>query len=240
MSWETEQQILSRVNLVLAKEQQLLELVQSLNLNGLQKTLTSIQDSITQLESGQSTLTTTVSSLNTSLSAQLTTLSANIQQDSKTIESALKKIYQVLIPPPATSFTATITKQGEELMAPSKKATADLQVLDNGTFTVTLGFVDADGVTTATPAGLSATYTASDATPGPSSLTLAPSADTSSCAGSVNQTTIQALVAAGTPLPTGLTVSVSATWTGLASPLTVVANPPIDIVAGPAATFVAT
>jgi hypothetical protein len=124
-------------------------------------------------------------------------------------------------------------------MANSKKATADLQVLDNGTFTVSLAFQDADGVSTATPAGLAATYTASDATPGPSALTLTPSADTSSAAGSINQATIAADVAAGTGLPTGLTVSVTATWTGLAAPLTVTAAPPIDVVAGPASTFVA-
>jgi hypothetical protein len=124
-------------------------------------------------------------------------------------------------------------------MATSKKATADLQVLDNGTFTVSLAFQDVDGITTSTPAGLAATYTASDATPGPSALILTPSADTSSAAGSINQTTIAADVAAGTPLPTGLTISVTANWTGLAAPLTVTAAPAIDVVAGPASTFVA-
>ena len=125
-------------------------------------------------------------------------------------------------------------------MAKKVSATADLQVADNGTFTVSLSFQDSDGVATAVPAGLSASYTASDATPGPSALSITPSADTSSAAGSVVQSTIQALVAAGSALPTGLTVSVTATWSGLASPVTVVAAPPIDIVAGPAATFVAT
>lgn len=123
---------------------------------------------------------------------------------------------------------------------PKLKASADLQVADNGTFSVVLAFKDADGVTVPTPAGLSATYTASDATPGPSAVDLTPSADTSSCGGAVDQTTIAALVAAGTALPTGLTISITATWTGLASPLTVVADPAIDIVAGPANSFVAT
>lgn len=118
-------------------------------------------------------------------------------------------------------------------------AAGDLQVADNGTFTVNLGFTDADGISVPTPAGLSASYTASDATPGPSSLTLTPSADTSSCAGSINQAAIQALVAAGQPLPTGLTVSVTASWTGLAAPATMTAAPPIDVVAGPAGSFVA-
>jgi hypothetical protein len=119
------------------------------------------------------------------------------------------------------------------------KATADLQVADNGTFTVTLTFKDADGANAVVPPGLSASYTGSDATPGPSALSFVPSADTSSAAGSINQSTIQALIAAGQPLPTGLTVNISATWTGLASPQNVVAAPPIDVVAGPASSFVA-
>jgi hypothetical protein len=152
----------------------------------------------------------------------------------------LEQILNILSPPPPVEFTATITLEGDLLMAKSAKATADLQVADNGTFTVSLFFLDAAGVQTPVPAGLAATYTASDATPGPSALVLTPSADTSSCAGSVNQTTVQADSAAGTPLPTGLSVSVTATWTGLAAPLTVVASPLIDIVAGPANSFVAT
>lgn len=155
----------------------------------------------------------------------------------------LESLIEQLLPGPAVSFTAEVTlnSQGETNMSPKKaaRATGDLQVADNGTFTVTLTFVDSDNVPTSVPAGLAATYTPSDATPGPSSLTLTPSADTSSAAGSINQTTVQALVAAGTPLPTGLTVSVSATWTGLASPATVTAAPPIDVVAGPAGSFVA-
>jgi hypothetical protein len=161
------------------------------------------------------------------------------------LNTELQQIIGILTPSPPVAFNATVTanQQGDIFMTPSfkksAKASADLQVADNGTFTVTLGFVDADGIATPTPSGLSATYTASDATPGPSSLTLTPSADTSSCAGAVNQTTIQALIAAGSPLPTGLTVSVTATWTGLASPLTVSASPAIDIVAGPANSFVA-
>lgn len=115
----------------------------------------------------------------------------------------------------------------------------DLQVADNGTFTVTLSFKDADGFATGVPAGLSAAYAASDAAPGPSILTLTPSADTSSCAGSINQTVAQGLATAGTPLPTGLTVNVSATWTGQTTPVSVTAAPPIDVVPGPASTFVA-
>lgn len=119
------------------------------------------------------------------------------------------------------------------------KATANLQIADDGTFNVNLQFQDSDGANASVPAGLSATYTPSDATPGPSVLDLTPSADTSSAAGAIDQAAIKALIASGAPLPTNLQVSIIATWTGLASPQTVVATPPIDVVAGLAQTFVA-
>ena len=152
-------------------------------------------------------------------------------------QALLKQIIVLVTPPTATSFIATIT--GDKDM-PKLSAAGDLQVADDGTFTVTLSFKDNDLVPTGVPPGLSATYTPSDATPGPSALVLAPNADTSAAAGSVNQDVIKALVAAGSPLPEGLTISVSATWTGLASPQTMVAAPPIDITPGAAGSFVAT
>lgn len=125
-------------------------------------------------------------------------------------------------------------------MSPKKlSAAGDLQVADNGTFTINLKFKDADGVSTSNPTGLSAQYVASDATPGPSALDLTPSADGSSCAGAIDQAAVQTLVAAGTPLPEGLTVSITATWDGQTTPQTVVAAPPIDVVPGPANSFVA-
>jgi hypothetical protein len=127
-------------------------------------------------------------------------------------------------------------------MAKSVKVAGDLQVTDQSTFSVVLSFKDADGVPTAVPAGLTATYTPSDSTPGPSLLNITTpgsSGDQSTAAGTINQTTIAALVAAGTPLPQGLTITVVASWTGLASPQTVVAGPPIDLIPGPAASTAA-
>lgn len=119
---------------------------------------------------------------------------------------------------------------------------ADLQVNEaTGTFTVVLSFKDKNGFKAKVPAGLSASYVASDATPGPSLLVLAPSADQSTAAGSIDQAAAQALLANGGTLPTGLTitVTVSAGLEGQTAPVTAVADPPIDVVAGPAATFVA-
>jgi hypothetical protein len=125
-------------------------------------------------------------------------------------------------------------------MADAKKATGDLSVADNGTFTGTLTFKDSLGAPTSTPAGLSTTFTPSDATPGPSSLVCTPNADQAGFAGTVNATTVQALIAAGTALPTGLTVAFTATWTGLATPVSGTFSPAIDLVAGPANSVVAT
>jgi hypothetical protein len=143
---------------------------------------------------------------------------------------------------PATSFIATITLNTNnnkgEIMGTPVKATADLVVADNGTFTVTNNFQDADLVKAAVPAGLALTYTPSDATPGPSILLLTPSADTASCQGAINQDVVKALNTAGTPLPTGVTVIVAGTWTGLAAPASIVANPAIDVGPGPANSFV--
>jgi hypothetical protein len=228
-SWETAQQILDKLNKILAKEDYF---------DKLQQEVQNLEDSVRILRQGQATLADSLSSLIQAAQSCCNEQNGLLQQ----ILANTQEILNDLVPPQAVTFIATITlnSQGENTMA--KKAagvSGDLQVADNGTFTVSLTFQDADGVATTVPAGLSATYTASDATPGPSALTLTPSADTSSCAGSINQTTIQALVAAGTALPTGLTVSVSATWTGLASPVSVVATPPIDVVPGPASTFVA-
>jgi hypothetical protein len=163
------------------------------------------------------------------------------------LNGKLNKLIVELIPPIAVTLLAEVAlvqnsqiKQGAIKMAKKTAGIAgDLQVADNGTFTVACTFIDADGVNTGVPAGLALTYTASDGTPGPSALTLTPSTDTSSCAGSINQATIAADVAAGTALPTGLTVTVAGTWTGLASPASVTAAPAIDVVAGPAGSFVA-
>jgi hypothetical protein len=156
----------------------------------------------------------------------------------------LTQIAKELTPPLPTKVKATITLdqlQGEDDMArKAAKAGADLVVNEvTGTFTVTLTFEDADDASVPTPAGLSASYQSSDASPGPSIFNLTPSADTSSCAGAVNQTQAKALNDAGTPLPTGLIISGTVTWTGLASPIPFTASPALDVAAGAAGQVVA-
>lgn len=156
----------------------------------------------------------------------------------------ITQIVKELVPPLPTKVKATITLdqlQGEDDMAKrAAKAGADLVVNEvTGTFTVTLTFEDADDAAVPTPAGLSASYAASDGAPGTSITTLTPSADTSSCAGAVNQTVAKALNDAGTPLPTGVQITGTVTWTGLATPISFTASPALDFVAGAAGQVVA-
>lgn len=122
-------------------------------------------------------------------------------------------------------------------MAGKVKASADITINDNGTGTINLSFLDADGIATTPPAGIGANVTygpASDAAPGPSSFTLTPSADGLSCAVAVVQPPPQ-------PLHTGVTfsVTVSAGLAGQTAPQTVQSDPPLDVIPGPASTFVA-
>jgi uncharacterized protein YoxC len=256
MTWEKEEQILSRVNLVLAKEQQLLSIVERLNFNQLLQDIGQLKSNLQVITSDISALVTAVSNISQSLGAQLTTLNSNIQQQFVTQEQTLvnigqqvSQILKALVPTAAVSCVGTITLDqpiGDTGDSMNKKLAAkvagDLAVADNGTFTGTLAFKDSLGETTAVPAGLVVTNTSSDSTPGPSIFNLVtpgPSGDQSTFAGSVNQTTVAALVAAGTALPTALTISFSATWTGLAAPVTGTYAPNLDVVPGPAATAVA-
>jgi hypothetical protein len=248
MGWELESVILSRVNLTLQKQQQILSAVQNIDVSQVPQSLVTL---ITTLTNAVSDLITAQQVCCQQLNSKLDKQASEVDELESTLATAsttLAKILQALIPPPAVSFISTITAgtantaniQGEHHMAKATRTVAgDLQVADNGTFTVNNSFLDSDQVPTAAPAGLALTYTSSDSTPGPSVLTLTPSADTSSCAGSINQAAVQALVAAGTALPTGLTITVAGTWTGLATPASVVAAPPIDVVAGTAGSFVA-
>ena len=113
----------------------------------------------------------------------------------------------------------------------------DLQVLDSGAVLITADAVDADGVTTAWPAGVSApVVSASDSTPGPSSFNV----------GTPVQTATGFTVLAGvvqpppTPLHTGVTftLTVDSGFTGQTAPIAVVTQA-VDVVAGPATGFVA-
>src|ERR1700677_1424237 len=92
------------------------------------------------------------------------TCCAQLKKQLDIIEQKLEKILATVYRP-ATTFIAVITinQQGAAMAqkaGQSAKATADLQVADNGTFSLVLFFLDALGIQTTVPAGLSATYTA--------------------------------------------------------------------------------
>lgn len=155
------------------------------------------------------------------------------------LNQILQGVNALLAPPQAVTVTAAVVltnNQGEEMVSTKKaaKIAGNLQVNDDGTFNVVLSFFDGDGAQLpqgTVPPGLAAVYTPSDSSPGPSVLDLTPSADTSSAAGAVDQPAIKALITAGTPLPQGLTIGITGTWNGLATPFSIVAAPPLDIVA---------
>src|ERR1700734_313743 len=253
MGWEQDQQLQRLLTLILQKQQQTLNAVEQINISGLQASISKLASSvaavqldidnkINQLQSVQAATAQDVITIGQGVALLVTTQT----NDFTSLQTQLNQILKVLIPPPAVSFIATITLdptiQGEDNIMATKRAlsaTGDIVVNDDGTFTVNNTFKDGDGFNTANPAGLALTYTSSDATPGPSIFTLTPSPDTSSCAGVVNQTTAQAIAASGGTLPTGLTIPVAGTWTGLPSPLSQVANLPLDVAPGTANTFVA-
>jgi hypothetical protein len=186
------------------------------------------------------------------LKTQVETLNLNVNQSDSLLfqllqqilnidtqnQVILKQILAIISPSPATHFTATIVAEGNKLMTKkSATASADISINDNGTATITLNFLDADGVATSVPAGVTPTYgPASDAAADGtgSSFTLTPSADGLSCAVAVVQPPPQ-------PLHTGVTftVTVPSGLAGQTSPQSVQTDPPLDVVAGPANSFVA-
>ncbi len=156
-------------------------------------------------------------------------------------QALLKQIIVLVSPPPATNFTATVTVDGtgEQHMTAkqSAKATADTTINDDGTGTINLTFLDKEGITTGAPAGIAPVFgPASDAAPDGtgSSFVLTPSADGLSCAVAVVNPPPQ-------PLHTGVTfaVTISSGLAGQTDPITVQTDPPLDVVAGPASSFVA-
>lgn len=151
----------------------------------------------------------------------------------------VKTLISLLEPSPAVTFTATIKAdqplQGENMANGNLKASADISINDNGTATIQLQFQDADGVNVPPPAGIQVQYgPASDENPGPSSFTLTPSQDTLSCQVVVVQPPPQ-------PLHTGVTftVTVPSGLAGQTAPISVQTDPPLDVVPGPASSFVA-
>jgi hypothetical protein len=116
-------------------------------------------------------------------------------------------------------------------MAKAKKVSAAITINDNGTATITNTFFDQDGIQTSAPAGLTLSYAEGDAS---GSFTVTPSADTLSCVVAVVQPPPQ-------PLAQGVTFNVTCAsgLAGQTASVTVVSDPPLNVVAGPAGSFVA-
>lgn len=122
----------------------------------------------------------------------------------------------------------------------------DLQVNDNGTITITVKAVDADNVPTTWPTAAPApTVTETDPSgfTGPF-FTFAAAVATAdgkgfTLAGSVNQPAIQALGGGALPVGINFGAIVASGFPNQTGPETEPVSPPVDIVAGPANSFVA-
>jgi hypothetical protein len=143
-------------------------------------------------------------------------------------QAILQQILNLVSPPPPVGFSITITTQGDNSMA--LKAGLDITLLDSGTATATLGFVDSVGIATSLPAGSTvAGQVWSSSNP---AIVVTPSADG-----------LSAALAPSTPpvLATAVTISVSAgTVTnadGTTETVTGATSQPIDVVAGGPAGF---
>lgn len=149
---------------------------------------------------------------------QLTAQSAAAYDLEKQNAEKLDRVLSLLVPLPPVKFT--ITYIGENAMGNVVKAALDFQLLDNGSATATLTPVDAVGNAASLPAGASVpAWTSSDpavavsAAPDGMSATLTPSG----------------------ALATGVIISASST---LADGTVIKGDgTPIDVVAGPAASF---
>ena len=169
---------------------------------------------------------------------QLLEQNTTLLQNQTTQGEQLDQILKILEIPPAKSFF--ITLEEGDVMATTKKAKAtagvDIQLADDGTATATLTFEDSEGVQLppGLPAGVATpTWAASDATPGPSALSLTPSGDGTTCKIAVTLPSPPP-----SPLPTGLTVSatVASGLVGQTSPQTETSQG-IDVTAGAAGQF---
>lgn len=114
-------------------------------------------------------------------------------------------------------------------MAKANKVSPAISINDNGTATITNTFYDVDGIATSAPAGVSLSYADTSG-----SFTLTPSADTLSCVAAVVQPPPQ-------PLAQNVTFGVTCAsgLAGQSAPLTVQTDPPLNVVPGPAGSFVA-
>lgn len=189
--------------------------------------LGSISNKVSQILKDDAKLET-ILKLERDNAAALVKLLANQQSDS----AVLAQILAIVAPPPATSFKANISVGGN--MTVAHKVSADLAINDDGTALITLSFLDHEGIpTTNVPTGLDIQYgPASDGDP--SSFELTPSDDKLTCAVKVVNPPPQ-------PLHTGVTFAVTIA-SGLANqtaPIVEQTDPPLDVVAGPAESFVA-
>jgi hypothetical protein len=189
--------------------------------------LSSISNKVSQILKDDAKLET-ILKLERDNAAALVKLLANQQSDS----AVLAQILAIVAPPPATSFKANISVGGN--MTVAHKVSADLAINDDGTALITLSFLDHEGIpTTNVPTGLDIQYgPASDGDP--SSFELTPSDDKLTCAVKVVNPPPQ-------PLHTGVTFAVTIAG-GLANqtaPIVEQTDPPLDVVAGPAESFVA-
>jgi len=129
----------------------------------------------------------------------------DLHEDILELQAAVAQLQLALAPPPAARFSIQLTKGVLPMAGKARAVNAlDITILPNGTATAAIVFEDASGnVTTNVPStAATATWAASDATPGPSVLTLAPSADGKTCLITVTLPTPPP-----SPLPTGLTVA---------------------------------
>lgn len=214
-------------------------------MNWLRELLQRILNSQLEIRSDNKTILSQIRDLKKTIVSNQTVNAVALRQLSNKVEMVLK-IVQILEPPPppkpAVSFTATIVSddnlQGEDEMhaVKAKKATANIQVNDDGTFNIPLTFRDNDDAPLpagTVPAGLTTSVVPSDATPGPSVCQVTTNDTTGVEAGAFDQAALKALVDAGSPLPTGINFTITANWTGLAAPLTVTTDNSLDIVANP-------
>ena len=174
-------------------------------------------------------------------------ITQGIQSDKlDTLDLEVKQILKELTIPPAVSFIVTIsagtlTANTKEIeMSKRVGASADISVSETGQATLTITFQDADGVAVPPPAGLAApTVVPSDAA--------ADGTGSSFTVGTPTPTTngftysLPVVQPPPQPLHTGVTFActVPSGLAGQTAPITVTSDPPLDVVPGPASTFVA-
>jgi len=177
------------------------------------------------------------------LEQQVSTVSSQVQQGFASDFILLKQILEALTPNAATGFTAAATPfEGDSMALKGKvKLAGDIQVADNGNgVLITINAVDSLGFPTAWPS----------AAPAPTVAEADPAGSSGPYFGTANAPTATSTgftisVPLASPVPglvTGVqfNVSVASGFPNQTAPETVQLEQAIDIVAGPAGSFVAT